>query len=386
MERMKIAGDNVNFDMPAYLADLEHLVNIDSGSSCPEGVAQVAEFFRQGYLSLGWHVVVHQFDPAVGPCLEIVNRSSDRYDLLFMGHMDTVFPKGTVLARPFSIRENVAYGPGVNDMKSGLLLMYHALKALESAGQLEDAAICVALNSDEEVSSAFSRPWLEQLSKRSDHALVLEAARADGNLVNRRKGVGRYKISLAGVAAHSGVDPEKGRSAIQELAHWILGLHAKTNYDVGTTVNVGRVSGGTAVNVVADKAEAEVDIRFFEIGEATAIEAFMRELTDHPVTPGVTAFVKGGVSRPPMNPSDATLELCRKVEEIGSRLGMQIGWTVTGGGSDGCFSADLGVPTIDGLGPVGGGSHGISEYLRLQSIEPRFHLLYRLTQYLVGRD
>lgn len=227
--------------------------------------------------------------------------------------------------------------------------------------------LVIKLNCDEEISSKFSRPWLEKLSQKSKLALVFETARTDGNLVNRRKGVGRYKITISGIAAHSGVNHEDGYSAIQELAHWILNLHGKTNYETGTTVNVGVISGGTAVNVVADKAEAEVDIRFFDLSEAKAIEVLMNDLVQSPKTLGVRTEITGGVTRPPMNPSNKTLVICKTIEQIGLELGIPIGWTTTGGGSDGCFSANLGVPTIDGLGPVGGGSHGVNEYLEINN-------------------
>ena len=368
------------FDLSTYLKDLEYLVNIDSGSSCPEGTTQVAEFFHQKFVAMEWQVRTHNFDSAIGPCLEIVNTDQKHYDVLLMGHMDTVFKTGTVAERPFTVEEDKAFGPGVNDMKAGLLSIYYALNTLQHERELNQTAVCIAFNSDEELGSIFSRPWLEELSKKSQYVLVLEAARSNGNLVNQRKGIGRYKIELAGVAAHSGVDPEKGCSAIQELAHWILALHNKTNYETGTTVNVGVISGGTTVNVVPDQAKAEVDLRICDLVEVEAIENVMHELVAHPRTSGVTAKVMGGITRPPMNPSEKTLQLCKKVEIIGCELGIDIGWAATGGGSDGSFAAILGVPTIDGLGPVGGGSHGISEYILISSIEPRFQLLRRIIQ------
>lgn len=375
---------NISFDLTAYLKDLEYLVNIDSGSNHPEGITQVASFFSERFSQLGWDVKVHSFGLSAGPCLEIVNSSDARhYDVLLMGHMDTVFKVGTAAERPFTIKEDKAFGPGVIDMKPGLLYIYYVLRQMHEIGMLKGASVCVALNCDEEISSKFSRPWLEELSKKSKYVLVLEAARADGNLVNKRKGIGRYSLAFNGLASHAGVDPEKGCSAIQELAHWILALHGMTNYQTGTTVNIGVVSGGTNVNVVADSAKAEVDVRICDLAEAVKIEALMNDLVAFPRTKGVTATVSGGVTRPPMNPSETTLGLCSIVEQIGSDLGINIGWTFTGGGSDGCFSANLGVPTIDGLGPVGGGAHGTGEYLVVSSIEPRFHLLRRLIQYLV---
>lgn len=374
---------NSQFDLSAYLTDLEYLVNIDSGSHHPEGITLVASFFCERFSQLGWDVKLHNYGLAAGPCLEIVNNSdAQQYDVLLMGHMDTVFKVGTATERPFTIKEGKAFGPGVIDMKSGLLSIYYVLHQMHVTGALKGISVCVALNSDEEISSKYSRPWLEELSRKSKRALVMEPARADGNLVNRRKGIGRYTLEFKGLASHAGVDPEKGCSAIQELAHWVLALHGMTNYQTGTTVNVGVISGGTNANVVADSAKAEVDVRICDLAEAIKIEELMRELTNNPRAQGVTAKVSGGVTRPPMNPSDETLKLCSILEQIGSNIGINIGWTFTGGGSDGCFSANLGVPTIDGLGPVGGGAHGPGEYLVISSVEPRFHLVKRLIQHI----
>lgn len=374
--------NSIQFDLASYLKDLEYLVNIDSGSHYPKGLAQVASFFCEKFSRLGWQVNVHSFGLSTGPCLEIVNKESQHYDVLIMGHMDTVFQIGTASERPFTIKEDKAFGPGVIDMKAGLLSIYYVLQSFYKEGNLNQASICIALNSDEEISSKFSRPWLEELSKKSNYALVFEPARADGNLVKKRKGIGRYTIEFKGLAAHAGVDPEKGCSAIQELAHWVLALHGKTNYQTGTTVNVGVVSGGSNVNVVADQAKAEVDVRICDLLEAETIESLMDDMASCPKTSGVTAKVSGGVTRPPMNPTEKTLQLCETVEKIGMELGIPIGWTFTGGGSDGCFSASLGVPTIDGLGPIGGGAHGVGEYLEIKSIEPRFHLMRQLIQHL----
>lgn len=376
----------MDFTLSSYLEDLRYLVNIDSGSYEAEGVAQVAEFFNQKFSALGWKVKPHYFDPKVGPCVEIVNSDKDTYDVLFMGHMDTVFKKGTAQQRPFTIKGDKAFGPGVNDMKAGLLQIYYALRALQAENAFGDTAICIALNCDEEISSKYSRAWLETLSQKSKYVLVLEAARSDGNLVNKRKGVGRYSIDFTGIEAHSGVDHQNGKSAIEELAYWIIALKEKTNYATGTTVNVGKISGGSAVNVVAGQANAEIDIRFYDFKEAQAIDQLIKALAANPKVTGVKATVSGGVTRPPMLPSKKTLALCNQIENIGSKLGIEVGWTATGGGSDGSFAANMGIPTIDGLGPVGGGSHGPSEYLLIDSIEPRVQLLYEIIKHIANNE
>lgn len=370
--------EQIKFSTTQYLQDLAKLVNIDSGSNSPAGVAAVAEFFDQKYREMGWQVTKQQFDSSVGPCLEITNQAAAQFDLLLLGHIDTVFPVGTARERPFTIKDGHAYGPGVNDMKAGVLLMYYALRVLHTQAALGDKAICVALNSDEEIGSAFSRPWIEKLAQKSKYVFVLEPARANGALVKERKGVGRYQLEFTGVASHSGVDHQKGKSAINELGHWIISLHGLTDYQLGTTVNVGLVSGGTATNVVAEHAEAKVDLRITDMEELQRVEATIRKLVEQPKTPGVKVHVTGGVQRPPMNAGDATEKLCALVEEIGKRVNVAVKWAKTGGGSDGNFSAALGIPTIDGLGPIGGGSHSVDEYLVIESIEPRFKLLTEL--------
>jgi len=373
---------STDFNLSEYLKDLETIVNQDSPSNFPQGVAVVADFFEKKYAAMGWSVKKHEFDPAVGPCLEIKNRESDTYDLLLIGHMDTVFPQGTVAERPYSVKDDRVYGPVVADMKSGLLTMYFALKQLDQEGALDGKTVCVAQNSDEEISSAYSRAWIEALSKKSRLVFILEGARKEGILVNQRKGVGRFAIDFKGVAAHSGVDPENGRSAIGEMGHWIVALHALTDFDIGTTVNVGVVSGGSVPNMVADQAQARVDMRFKEMSEAQRIEQAVYRLAENPKIEGVRAEVTVGVTRPPMNPTEMTLEICSRIDAIGGEVGMRVKWVGTGGGSDGNFSAALGVPTIDGLGPAGGRYHSAEEFMEINTVEPHHRLLKEMIRRL----
>jgi glutamate carboxypeptidase len=368
----------MDFSQEEYLKELEYLVNIDSGSFDPEGTAKIAAYFTEKFRALGWQVTSHQLDTAVGPCLQITNHSTEQFDMLLIGHMDTVFTKGTAEKRPFSIQGNRAYGPGVVDMKASLLSVYYAVKHLDSLGLLEKISVGIAFNSDEELSSKYSRPWLERMGAKSKCALVLEPARADGSMVNTRRGVGRYTIEFKGVPSHSGVAPEKGISAINELAHWIIALHGLTNYEKGTNINVGVVKGGTTPNTVAEDAVASVDLRMKDLDEVAKIEKTIQDLLDNPKTPGIKVTVSGGVTRPPMNPTPAALELCKKVDEIAERLGVDFQWIATGGGSDANITAALGVPSIDGLGPIGSLSHTVEEYLEIDSIEPRLQLLCEL--------
>lgn len=364
----------MDFSLEEYLKELEHLVNIDSGTYDP-GTEKIAEYFKGKFEALGWMVTARQVNEKVGACLEITNKQAAQFDILLIGHMDTVFAKGTAEERPFSIKGDRAYGPGVVDMKASLLSVYHAVRHLQARGQLGQAAVCIALNSDEEISSKYSRPWLEGLAEKSRYALVLEPARGDGSMVNTRRGVGRYQIEFHGVPSHSGVAPEKGVSAINELAHWIQALHGLTNYEKGTNLNVGVVKGGTTANTVAEHASALVDVRMREMNEVVKIEKTIEELLANPRTPGIKVKVSGGVTRPPMNPSPKTLLLCDRVDRLAGELGVEFAWIATGGGSDANLTAALGVPSIDGLGPVGSLSHTVDEYLEIGSVEPRLRLL-----------
>lgn len=376
----------VKFDLDAYLEELEYLVNFDSGSRIPEGTAKVADYFTRKFTALGWTVKHHHTSDEVGPCIEITNGSKDAYDVLLLGHMDTVFPRGTAAKRPMRVEGGKVYGPGANDMKASLLSSYYALAALEEAGKLEGASICLLMNSDEEISSIYSRPLIESLAKKSKYAIVMEPARKGGEMVKQRRGVARYSLRGTGVAAHAGVNPQDGSSAIHELAHWILALHDKNDLARGTSVNVGVISGGTSPNTIAPHASGEVDVRFTDIDHVRAIEAMMREMQARPITPGGAKItVTGGVTRPPMNPTEKSLALCDDVTRIAQELGVSFQWIATGGGSDGSLTAACGVPTLDGFGPVGGDAHTEGEYLVIDTIEPRLNLLASTLEHILTK-
>ena len=377
--------NKIDFSLGEYLHELEHLVNIDSGSRDVAGTTAIGDYFAEKFTALGWTVTRHHLSDEVGPCLQIVNRPAEKFDMLLLGHMDTVFPAGTVAQRPFSIVEDRAYGPGVVDMKASLLSAYFALRHLHNNGLLHDASICLLFNSDEEISSIISRPLIEEAARRSACALVLEPAREDGSMVHTRRGVGRYKFEFQGIPSHSGVAPEKGISAINELAHWTVALHALTDHAAGTSLNVGVIGGGTTANTVAEFARAEMDVRMREMSAVTRVQETIQNLLDNPRTPGIKVTVSGGVTRPPMNPTAESLRLCAIVDDIAARLDIPFRWIATGGGSDANLTAALGVPSIDGLGPVGGLSHTVKEFLDIPSVEPRLNLLAGLIATLSER-
>ncbi|KKD62244.1 peptidase M20 [Grimontia sp. AD028] len=368
----------MSFDLNAYLEELRPLINLDCGTLTVEGIEKVADMMAAKYEEMGgWHIKRVDCGKA-GSGLEIRNKpENDVIDLMLIGHMDTVFPVGTAAARPMSVDEHRAYGPGVSDMKSGLLNVVYALRSLDKA-VLDKMSICVCMNPDEEIGSLHSETWLKSVAKDARTVLVAEAARADGSLVKARKGMARYKITFKGKAAHAGNEPQNGRSAISEMAHWILAINAMTNFESGTTLNVGVVNGGAGANIVPEHAEAIVDVRFWDNHEYADIDQKIRVLTESPFIEGVSVELDRQAYKPSMVPSEETESLMAMVEETGRELGMDITWQAVGGGSDANLTAVLGVPTLDGLGPVGAGFHSDEEYLVLNSIEPRIELLKRV--------
>lgn len=372
----------MKLNVEAYLKDLEALVNIESHSKLPAGTRKVALALQEKFSALVWHTEMIDIGNKVGPCLKVYNKPADNYDVLLLGHMDTVFPEGTVAERPFKIDGDHYTGPGASDMKCGLLYMYYLAQYLTSTNNQQQGAICMLFNPDEEIGSIYSRPLIEQESKKSTYVLIMESARASGALVNQRKGISKYTITFNGIAAHAGVDPDKGASAINEFIKWGNEIIALANKDKGTTINIGIVNGGTGANVVASKTVCEIDIRITEVEEAQRIDDKIKELQLHPFDERVSVEVTGGLKRPPFNPSEKSLALCSAVDKIAAELGIDIFWTATGGGSDGNFSAALGVPTIDGLGPIGGNAHSEREYGQIDSLAPRFELLYEIVRHL----
>jgi glutamate carboxypeptidase len=372
------------FALEEYLAHLKPLVNTDCGSRTPEGVASIADRMTEHFESIGWTVTRKTFDEALGPCLEIANKpGASHYDLMISGHMDTVFPPGTAAERPFSTDDKRAYGPGVSDMKGGILNAWYALKGLPQA-LLDKASILVCLNCDEEIGSPSSQDWLIEKAQQSDAVLVLEAARADGSLVRSRKGNAKYRITFEGLAAHAGSNLTDGISAITEMAHWTLKINDRVDLDKGTTMNVGIVRGGTAINVVPDFAEAIVDLRFWDNTEGEQIHEWLLQMAEKPHLEGCKVRVLREGFKPAMQVTDDSGKLIAEVEAAGQEVGVPVAWQDSGGGSDANFIAAAGVPTLDGLGPVGGGFHNSTEYLELDSVAPRIQLLQAVIRRLAG--
>lgn len=363
-----------HFDLNEYLEKLEDIVNIDSGSKMPDGVSRIADYFEALYKELGLSVIRRRFSEAAGPCLEIHNGPEEnRIDLLLVGHMDTVFPAGTAAERPFRREGDCAYGPGSVDMKCGLVSIYYLMKELLSLGTALN--ICIAMNSDEEISSNYSKEWLKSLARRSDYAFVMEPGRKNGEYVSERKGLAKYEVQVTGIAAHAGVAPQNGASAIHELAHLVQEIIKLNNYEIGTSINVGTVSGGTAANVVSEHAECLIDTRFDDIEEHNKIKAAVDELAAHPCDPRIQITCTVAGFRPPMNMNESSKKLIERMNRNGEALGMSMKWVKTGGVSDANFIAFEGCAAIDGAGPAGEGVHSANEILQINTIEPRLKVL-----------
>jgi glutamate carboxypeptidase len=292
---------------------------------------------------------------------------------LVLGHFDTVWPHGSLAALPFRVEQDRVYGPGSFDMKASLVLLEFAIAAIRAQGRSLRRPVVVLWTSDEEVGSPTSRALIESEARRAAYVLVLEPPLPDGALKTARKGVGRFQLTVEGKPAHAGVEPEKGISAVHELAHQILQLQGLNYPAAGTTVNVGVIQGGTAVNVVPAQATAAIDVRVATRDEADRVEAALRAIA--PVLPGARVRIEGGFNRPPMVRSPQTAALVEQIRVIGRGLGLELGEGSTGGGSDGNFTAALGVPTLDGLGAPGAGAHAQDEHVIAAALPQRAALL-----------
>lgn len=360
---------------------LEKLVNIDSGSMDKKGVDKIGELLTDEYKKLGFQVDTIRQEKQ-GNHLIFRHERAKNPEILLVSHADTVFGKGEAEKRPFTIQGNYAYGPGVIDMKGSHVTLLYAMKALATSGLNEMNNVELLLTSDEEIGSPTSKELIEQRAGGKKYALVMEPARQDGSLVSARRGGGEYTITVTGKASHSGVQPEAGRSAIEELAHKIIQLHSLTNYDTGIGVNVGIIEGGTTSNTVAASAVAHVDVRIDQVEQAEWLENKIKEICAVPHVEGTSIEVVGGFERFPMVKNEQTIALLDVIQEVGQEIGLNIQDVATGGGSDASFTSAKGIPTIDGLGPVGGNAHSEEEYLEIDSLVERSLLLAKTIQRL----
>ena len=371
------------------LSLLQRITNINSGTLNKKGVDEVGNILSQELHSLGF-----EMSRLPGGLIEMPSCPGSNYNinvtdhllaqkkgagkrLLLMGHLDTVFPLNSPF-QEFRRDGDIMYGPGVADMQGGLVVMLYTLKALAQAGELEDKALTVLLNSDEEIGSLSSRKYLEEQARIHDYGLVYESSGAN-NLVRQRKGLGQARIVVNGVASHAGGAHQLGRSAIKELAYKIVEIEKMTDYESGVTVNVGVISGGEARNTIAPCAEAMIDLRYPQPQQGEAAVAQFEEIfgsiMSYPIDSGeINTESWTNLHRPPKVPTEESEYLLERTLAIGRLLGQELGVVNSGGGTDGSLTQAAGLPTLDSLGVAGTGAHSNKEEARVSSLVDRAKL------------
>jgi glutamate carboxypeptidase len=356
------------------VAFLEELVRAESPSSDPASQLRVRELLSEELRRLG-HTIVKLSGTRSGG--QLYARPEHRVRgapmQLVVGHYDTVWPLGTIEDMPFEYDGHIVRGPGVFDMKGGIVQLVFALEAIRRLQFVTKVTPCIFLNSDEEIGSRESTRYIRALARRANRALILEPSLGQaGALKTARKGVGRYTVMIKGKAAHAGLDPERGVSAILELSHVIQQLFGLNDPSHGITVNVGTIDGGLRPNVVAPESRAVVDVRVTTSSAAERIDAAIRGLT--PSMPGIDIRVEGGIGRPALEPTARNRSLWALAQRLGNELDIELTEGMAGGGSDG-NTTSLYTATLDGLGPVGDGAHAQHEHLVLDHTIERTALL-----------
>lgn len=346
----------------AMVALTGQLAAIESPTDDKAAVDAVGARAARELSALDAQLVIHS-STDVGDMIEARwNAGSPGRPLLILCHMDTVHPIGTVSRNPIRLEGDRLYGPGTHDMKGSIAVAIEVMRGLRALGILPERPITLLLNSDEETGSFYSRDLIQERAREAALALVMEAAMPDGSLKTWRKSVAHFVVQTTGVAAHAGGAHEFGVNAIEEMAHQVLALQRLTDYEQGTTVNVGVVSGGTRSNVVPDQCKAHVDVRAMTRAEMERITRQVQGLT--PALSGTRVEVQGGFARPPMERDARMIATFEQAKAIAAQHGMTLNEGGTGGASDGNYTAAVGTPTLDGLGPLGDGAHSEREYVK----------------------
>jgi glutamate carboxypeptidase len=379
----RMQNNPIELDAMEILEGIRPWVEIESPTTEPDAVNRLVDLVEGEFESIGMQVERMAGRDQRGDHLRARTPwGGDGPGILVLGHLDTVHPLGVLYNQlPLRIDGNRVYGPGIADMKGGAYLALNAVRYLVSKGETTPLPITFVYNSDEEVGSHTSKDLIEETARRAKHVLVCEPGRNGGSVVTARKGSGRFTVSVTGRPSHSGTNHADGRSALTELAHQILKLEAMTDYERGITVNVGVVRGGTRPNVVPGEAMAEVDWRMST--PETAEEMLGKILGLQPITPDVAVVVTGQLNRYPYTKNEAIDRLYRHAKGLAAKIGMDLQDMATGGGSDGNFTAAMGLPTLDALGADGADAHTYNEHIYLDQLVPRQTLLIRLMQTLV---
>ncbi|HEV3039813.1 MAG TPA: M20 family metallopeptidase [Candidatus Angelobacter sp.] len=359
---------------PEMLQALQYLVEIESPSDDKTAVNKMGAHLGREFESLGGRITFHQTQDFGNHLqMEFAGRAGQK-PVMLLGHFDTVWPLGTLANLPFRVADGRAYGPGILDMKAGIVMSLYAMGALRELSAREHRPVTILLSSDEEAGSNSSRAIIEDIAKGCEAVLVLEPAQGpQGSLKTARKGLGTYYIRVHGHASHAGVDFEKGHSAIVELSRQILEITKFTDLTRGITVSPGVVRGGTRSNVVAAEALVEVDIRVARAVDSARLKEQFLSLRSF--DPNCRLEVTGGLNRPPMERTAGTVRLLETAQDVAKTLGFDLGESATGGGSDGNFTSALGIATLDGLGAVGEGAHAAHESIFLEQLPLRTALL-----------
>lgn len=362
-------------EMPAMMRLLRQAVEIESPSGAKTALDRMAAFFAREFKRSGAHVELLPGASGAGLRAEFFGGKSESNPVLILGHIDTVWDIGTLRRMPFRVAHGRAYGPGILDMKAGIVCGLWALRAIHSLKRKPRCSVRWLLDADEEVGSTALRSQILSEAKKASAVLVLEPAAGAGALKTARKGVGEFKVTVHGRPAHAGINPEAGVNAIAEMARQIIVIQSFPPGHRGLTLNPGIIQGGTRTNVVPEYASLTCDARIARIEDQDYIEARMRALK--PFDPGARVEVTGGINRPPMERRMAA-RLFAVARQAGKELGMKLEQASTGGGSDGNFTAAAGTPTLDGLGAVGDGAHAHHEHVVLRELHRRAALLAAL--------
>jgi glutamate carboxypeptidase len=381
-ERLQMPGNQIieylNGREARYVERLRDLVNTNSGIDNPEGRLQCLAQLERVYKLLGF--ACERVDQGHGMVHLVARRPAKATNgsrpvrLLLLGHFDTVFDRDTTFLG-YSLVGEWAHGPGIGDMKGGLVVTGAMLEALDHIDVLDSLDVVVLHNADEEVQSPTSRQLIEACCDDRDICLDFEVGRKSGAIVKSRAGVGRFFVQATGRAAHAGMHHEDGRNAITALAAVITEISNLTDYKLGTTLNVGIVRGGAKRNIVADNAHCEVDLRIREPSQEDVVVRAVNAICERATADGITITARGGVGRPPWRPGGDSEDLAQHFLDVAEDLNVSLTAEDTGGGSDANFTAALGVPTLDALGPVGEGVHTHNERIKLHSIIERAKLV-----------
>ena len=353
---------------------IRSLVEIESPSDNKQAVDRMSAFLAGTFEAMGGKAQLHRAAD-YGDNLQIdFHGNSTSKPVLLLGHVDTVYPLGTLANMPFRLQGDRLHGPGVLDMKSGIALMLYAIEAMKAWHKELPRPVTVFLVSDEEVGSTSSRKSTETLARESAAVLVLEpAAGTRGAVKTARKGVGDYTLTVTGVAAHAGLDPGKGHSAILELARQITAISKLNDLRHGISVNPGVIRGGTRTNVIAAEATVEIDVRIRQAKQAASLDRKLRALK--PFDKRCKLSIAGGINRLPMERTAGVAALYKKAQGIAQEIGWKLEEAAVGGGSDGNFTAGIGIPTLDGMGGVGEGAHAVHEHILVSELPRRALLL-----------